>query len=144
MYDFTITGPLKHANQYLEKMIKFWRETGKNLYSFILSLDEKEILKILDGWDLDLYDEKTKSNINECAEIGRSLAIIAYGIEKGKDTGEFITTTEELCEAVYAFFVLMNCAIAEKSKKIKVIDNSYFFNPKARLSIEFNKPMNDK
>ena len=130
--NFTISGPLKDANPYLEKMIKFWKKTGKNLYAFLLTLEQHELVLISDA----LIEEDKKKIERKWAEIGRSIAIMAYNIEKAKDARQFTVEIMEFCKACDAFSITCGLAACEKNGDLKVTDNSYFFDPKGDLKIE--------
>jgi len=127
--DFRIEGPLEEANPYVEKMIKFWKKTKKNLYSFLLTLDIDDLVNI----------SNSLVNIerdNKWAEIGVALSNIGYSIEKGKETGSFETSLEDLMMACKCFGILAECAVKEKKGLIELIDKSYFFDPEANLNIK--------
>ncbi len=143
-FELKIAGPLEDANPYLEKMINYWRKTQKNLYSFLLTLSNDELV----NFTLALMSEEEKKEIEveaeveeKWAQIGRSLAIMAHTMERGRDGKPFEATIDELCQAGHAFAVASGLALHEKMGLMKITDDSYFFDIDCTLKIEYIKDL---
>lgn len=133
--DFKIEGPATDENPYLEKMIRFWKKTKKNLYQFLLTLEINDLILMCN----EIIEEKENDSIKEegkYSSIGKYLAITAYSIEKAKDTAEFTATFEDFSKAVNSFAVMCSMAASEKMGDIKITDTSYFYDPQHPFKIE--------
>lgn len=57
-------------------------------------------------------------------------------IEKGKETGSVETSLEDLMWASKCFGGMAAFAVREKEGVLEIIDESYFFDPKAKITIK--------
>jgi len=125
-----VEGPDKDINPYLESMLNHWRNNRGNLFSWLRSLSEPDLL------GLSVYTDEEEKRDKRWSKIAAALAIMAHSIEKWRDEKQFKASIDDLCHSGYALSATCDFVMLEKKGLIKVTDDSYFFDKDGKVSVQ--------